>query len=218
MWRCQRRTTRGRPGDTEGGTWWANKVRPLFFFFLLFHWLPATHSHQTHRRHAQCPATDDYASQTRRHDGTQWQRREAGQGVQRYAQNFIFYILLLILGPPTPATHVRRHPSPSKPKKHVQGMCFLGCFLPSYPLSSTLHRTAKARPHGHAFGVWHVPPPFPSPFTTQTRKTRPQGCVLCIWGVPHPSLHPLPLRHKERDPQGRVLLSGVFPHFTPLHL
>src|SRR6266511_3242384 len=34
--RRQRRTTRGRPGDTEGGTRWAYKVRPLFLFFIFY--------------------------------------------------------------------------------------------------------------------------------------------------------------------------------------
>ncbi len=36
MRRCQRWTTRGRPGDTEGGTRWAYKVRPLFLFFIFY--------------------------------------------------------------------------------------------------------------------------------------------------------------------------------------
>src|SRR6266540_3701455 len=34
--RRQRQTTRGRPGDTEGGTRWAYKVRPLFLFFIFY--------------------------------------------------------------------------------------------------------------------------------------------------------------------------------------
>src|SRR6266540_6643016 len=34
--RRQRRTTWGRPGDTEGGTRWAYKVRPLFLFFIFY--------------------------------------------------------------------------------------------------------------------------------------------------------------------------------------
>jgi len=132
---------------------------------------------------------------------------------------FIFYTDYMLDPPTAVPTHVRRHSSPSKPKKHVS------CFLPSCALSSTLHQTAKAHPHGHDFGVWHISPPFLSPFTTppstfyapDAKNMTPGSHSSCL-GCPSPFPSPSTTQtHPSTLPYTFYTSGCSSPSFTLYH-
>src|SRR6266540_6478477 len=163
--RRQRRTTRGRPGDTEGGTRWAYKVRPLFLFFIFYF----TYFDSTPSSPNMFPSTENAPT-------CHSCRPQLTRDVPH---------------PPNtrtcPCGHVLVFPLPLPRFEHQKVPTWVLAHLTSpLPVSNT-----RTCPHGHVLVLAHLPSPSPSsrtPLPVSTTRTSPHGLILRLVLTHLPSL------------------------------